>query len=169
MTENEIASGISARATTRPARSSMRSRARAGTRGRAGRARRMGHRQPYIHVRVALPGVTHGTRRSVVGWAAPMAPSAPDPTTAPPLLQIGEVAERVGLSLRTVRYYEEQGLLTPESRTAGGFRLFSEEQVDRLLLIKQMKPLGFSVQEMCDLLDARDVARGAHTGDRAAA
>jgi len=71
------------------------------------------------------------------------------------LLQIGDVAERVGLSLRTVRYYEEQGLLTPESRTAGGFRLFSERQVDRLALIKQMKPLGFSIQEMRELLDAR--------------
>lgn len=75
------------------------------------------------------------------------------------LLQIGEVADRVGLSLRTVRYYEEQGLLTPESRTTGGFRLFSEVQVDRLLLIKQMKPLGFTVQEMRELLDARDGAQ----------
>ena len=74
----------------------------------------------------------------------------------PKLLQIGEVAEHVGLSLRTVRYYEEQGLLTPESRTAGGFRLYGENQVDRLALIKQMKPLGFTVQEMRELLDARD-------------
>lgn len=78
------------------------------------------------------------------------------------LLQIGDVAERVGLSLRTVRYYEEQGLLTPESRTAGGFRLFSERQVDRLALIKQMKPLGFTIQEMRELLDAREVLK---TGD----
>lgn len=72
------------------------------------------------------------------------------------LLQIGEVAERVGLSLRTVRYYEEMGLLAPEKRTEGGFRLYSEAQVDRLALIKQMKPLGFTVQEMGELLDARD-------------
>lgn len=87
------------------------------------------------------------------------------------LLQIGEVAERVGLSLRTVRYYEEQGLLTPESRTSGGFRLFSEEQVRRLELIKQMKPIGFSIHEMRELLDARDTLRSpaAATEDRAAA
>ena len=58
--------------------------------------------------------------------------------SAAALLQIGEVADRVGLSLRTVRYYEEQGLLTPASRTSGGFRLYSEAQVDRLALIKQM-------------------------------
>jgi len=75
------------------------------------------------------------------------------------LLQIGEVAERVGLSLRTVRYYEEQGLLEPASRSPGGFRLYSTDQVDRLALIKQMKPLGFTVQEMRELLDARDALR----------
>jgi len=73
------------------------------------------------------------------------------------MLQIGEVAEQVGLSLRTVRYYEEMGLVTPESRTEGGFRLYTEEQVQRLALIKEMKPLGFTVEEIRDLLDARDV------------
>jgi MerR family transcriptional regulator, copper efflux regulator len=94
-----------------------------------------------------------------------MAPPVPsDPTT---LLQIGEVAERVGLSLRTVRYYEEQGLLTPERRTTGGFRLFSVAQVDRLLVIKQMKSLGFTVQEMRALLDARDILRDTGSGTEA--
>lgn len=72
------------------------------------------------------------------------------------MLQIGEVAERVGLSLRSVRFYEESGLLTPAARTDGGFRLYTEDQVERLLLIKRMKPLGFSVQEMRDLLEAYD-------------
>lgn len=71
-------------------------------------------------------------------------------------LRIGEVAERAELSLRTVRYYEEQGLLTPETRSAGGFRLYTEAQVERLLLIKQMKPLDFSVEQMRELLAARD-------------
>ncbi len=71
-------------------------------------------------------------------------------------LHIGEVADRVGLSLRTVRYYEEQGLFDPAGRTAGGFRLYGEEQVDRLLFIKQMKPLGFTVEQMRELLGARD-------------
>jgi MerR family copper efflux transcriptional regulator len=51
------------------------------------------------------------------------------------------------------------GLITPEQRTDGGFRLYTEENIERLLLIKQMKPLGFSVQEMRDLLDARDALR----------
>jgi DNA-binding transcriptional MerR regulator len=87
------------------------------------------------------------------------------------LLQIGDVAERVGLSLRTLRYYEEVGLLTPDSRTQGGFRLYASEQVDRIALIKQMKPLGFTVQEMRELLDARDAAHdeSLSTGEREAA
>ena len=75
------------------------------------------------------------------------------------LLQIGEVVDRTGLSLRTVRYYEEQDLVVPDSRTAGGYRLYTDEHVERLELIKQMKPLGFSIQEMREVLDARDAAR----------
>jgi DNA-binding transcriptional MerR regulator len=85
------------------------------------------------------------------------------------MLQIGEVAERVGLSLRTVRYYEEMGLIEPEKRTEGGFRLYVDEHVDRLQLIKEMKPLGFTVQEMRELLDARDALRIEDLDDAAAA
>lgn len=80
--------------------------------------------------------------------------------TAAATLHIGEVAERVGLSLRTVRYYEEQGLFEPAGRTEGGFRLYTEREVDRLLLIKQMKPLGFTVQQMRELLTAHDTLAG---------
>ncbi len=72
------------------------------------------------------------------------------------LRQIGEVADRVGVSLRAVRYYEEQGLLVPEARTSGGFRLYSGDQIERLELIMQMKPLGFTVEETRALLQARD-------------
>lgn len=82
------------------------------------------------------------------------------------LHQIGEVADRVGLSLRTVRYYEEEGLVRPSDRTDGGFRLYGDEEVTRLEVIKQMKPLGFSLQEMRELLDARDVLERARAGER---
>lgn len=82
-------------------------------------------------------------------------------------LHIGEVAERSGLSLRTVRYYEEQGLIAPEGRTEGGFRLYTDEHVDRLLLIKHMKPLGFSIQEMRELVDARDALKNLSPDDSA--
>ncbi len=70
--------------------------------------------------------------------------------------QIGEVAERTGLSLRTIRYYEEVGLVTPATRSHGGFRLYSEVDVARLELIKRMKPLDFSLEEMRELLTALD-------------
>lgn len=69
--------------------------------------------------------------------------------------QIGEVAEAVGLSLRTIRHYEEVGLVPPSERTAGGFRLYTDEDIDRLRLIKHMKPLEFSLEEMKDLLEVR--------------
>ncbi|SDR21870.1 MerR family transcriptional regulator [Thermostaphylospora chromogena] len=71
------------------------------------------------------------------------------------LVRIGEVAERLGLSLRTIRHYEEVGLVVPE-RTRGGFRLYSERDIDRLALVKRMKPLGFSLEEMRDLLEIID-------------
>lgn len=70
--------------------------------------------------------------------------------------QIGEAAARVGLSLRTVRYYEEVGLAVPSGRTDGGFRLYTDNDIARLALVKQMKPLEFSLDEMRDLLDVRD-------------
>lgn len=95
------------------------------------------------------------------------------PPVAPPeqTHQIGEVADRVGLSLRTVRYYEEQGLVVPEARTEGGFRLYTERQIDRLLLVRKMKPLGFSLDEMRTMFDARETLEdpASPEGSRAAA
>jgi len=76
-------------------------------------------------------------------------------------MQIGEVAQRVGLSLRTVRHYEEVGLVIPVGRSQGNFRLYDHDAIARLLVIKQMKPLDFSLEEMRDLLTLR-----ARLGDR---
>jgi DNA-binding transcriptional MerR regulator len=70
--------------------------------------------------------------------------------------QIGEVAEAVGLSLRTIRHYEEVGLVPPSGRSAGGFRLYTDGDIERLGLVKQMKPLDFSLDEMRELLELRD-------------
>jgi MerR family copper efflux transcriptional regulator len=71
-------------------------------------------------------------------------------------MQIGEVARRAELSLRTVRYYEELGLVAPEERTDGGFRLYTQEHVYKFQLIRRMKPLGFTLEEMREVLDARE-------------
>lgn len=84
-------------------------------------------------------------------------------------MQIGEVAERTGLSLRTIRYYEEVGLVVPGARTRGGFRLYTEPDVQRLKLIMGMKPSGFQLDEMRELLAILDPRPGdAEPADRAA-
>ena len=75
-------------------------------------------------------------------------------------MQIGEVAERLGLSLRTIRYYDEMGLVTPSARTPGGFRLYTELDLYRLFVIKRMKPLDFSLEEMRELLTTLDALDG---------
>lgn len=72
------------------------------------------------------------------------------------LMHIGEVSDRLGLSLRSIRYYEEAGLVSPSGRTPGGFRQYSEADVQRLLLVMQMKPLEYSLEEMRTLLEALD-------------
>lgn len=76
----------------------------------------------------------------------------PEPAT----MHIGAVATRTGLSLRTLRHYDEVGLVRPSGRTDGGFRLYTEQDVDRLLVVRRMKPLGFTLEEMADLLEISD-------------
>ncbi|MGW7712447.1 MerR family transcriptional regulator [Streptomyces sp. NPDC054771] len=67
-----------------------------------------------------------------------------------------EVAARTELSLRTIRHYEETGLVIPSARSQGGFRLYTETDVARLMVIRRMKPLGFTLEQMRDRLDATD-------------
>ena len=81
-------------------------------------------------------------------------------------MQIGEVADQTGLSLRTIRYYEEVGLVTPSARTSGGFRLYSETDVARLRLVRRMKPLEFSLEEMRRVLGVLDALEVDGSGGR---
>lgn len=76
-------------------------------------------------------------------------------------LQIGEVAEATGLSLRTIRHYEEVGLVAVPARSPGGFRLYTDAAVARLLAIRAMKPLDLSLEQMGELLDALDLLAAA--------
>ena len=71
-------------------------------------------------------------------------------------MQIGAVAARTELSLRTIRHYEETGLVVPSARSRGGFRLYTEADVARLMVIRRMKPLDFTLDEMRALLEATD-------------
>ena len=73
-------------------------------------------------------------------------------------LQIGEVAERTGVTQRTLRFYEEKGLLKPPSRMEGGFRLYSEDDVRRVEQIKQLQSLlGLSLAEIKEMVEAEEV------------
>jgi Predicted transcriptional regulators len=77
-----------------------------------------------------------------------------------PTLQIGEVAERTGVTQRTLRFYEEKGLLKPPSRMDGGFRLYSEEDVKRVQKIRRLQELlGTSLAEIKEMVDAETVLR----------
>jgi DNA-binding transcriptional MerR regulator len=75
-------------------------------------------------------------------------------------LQIGEVAERTGVTQRTLRFYEEKGLLNPPSRMEGGFRLYSEEDVKRVQKIRRLQDLlGVSLAEIKEMVEAESVLR----------
>ncbi|GFM95878.1 hypothetical protein Sfulv_06890 [Streptomyces fulvorobeus] len=116
---------------------------------RGGAAHRRPHReQPYPNVRVETGGVARArparTRR------------ARTTRVDGKHMQIGEVAARTELSLRTIRHYEESGLVAPSARSQGGFRLYTETDVARLMVIRRMKPLGFTLDQMRELLDATD-------------
>lgn len=83
-------------------------------------------------------------------------------------MKIGEVAERTALSIRSLRHYDELGLVSPSAHSPGGFRLYTAADVERLLLIRRMKPLGFSLDRMkdfCRALDARGAGEGSAGGD----
>lgn len=69
-----------------------------------------------------------------------------------PGLRIGDVAVRAGLSAPTIRYYESVGLLAPPTRSAAGYRSYTESAVDELLFIKKAQALGFSLDEIGEIL-----------------
>lgn len=70
-----------------------------------------------------------------------------DSTQAVPM-RIGEVAARTELSVRSLRHWEDVGLLRPSGRTEGGFRLYTEADVEKIFIIRRMKPLGFTLEQM---------------------
>lgn len=75
-----------------------------------------------------------------------------------PYLQIGEVAERTSVTQRTLRFYEEKGLLKPPTRMEGGFRLYSEVDIQRVEQIKRLQQLlGFTLAEIKEMVEAEEV------------
>lgn len=107
--------------------------------------------------------------------AAAAPASATDPTSGPSidhLLRIQEVSEEVGLTPRSIRYYEERGLLKPAARSEGAYRLYDPDDIERLRFIKGLRDdAGFSLSDIGQLLEdesarARIRARYRETSDR---
>jgi DNA-binding transcriptional MerR regulator len=73
-----------------------------------------------------------------------------------PKLLIGSVAKQSGLPIKTIRYYEELGLLKLSDRTSGGFRIFADDVFTRLSFIKRAQCLGLSLTEIKEFLDVHD-------------
>jgi MerR family transcriptional regulator, repressor of the yfmOP operon len=72
-------------------------------------------------------------------------------------VRIGEAAAQLGVSPRTLRYYEELGLLRPSSKTAGGARRYTDADVERMLRIRELQELlGFNLEEIRVVLGAED-------------
>lgn len=68
-------------------------------------------------------------------------------------LTIGKAAKQAGVGIDTVRFYEREGLLPEAQRTQSGYRLYSPDDVDRLRFIRRAKTLGFSLEEIAELMD----------------
>lgn len=80
--------------------------------------------------------------------------------------QIGEVAEAVGLSLRSIRHWDEVGVAPPSGHSPGGFRLYTDADIERIRLAKALKPLDLSLEKLRDLLDTRDQLVDPATGPK---
>ena len=75
-------------------------------------------------------------------------------------MQIGRFARRAGVSVRAIRYYEELGLLIPDSHSSGGFRLYGSDNFKRLQVINFLKDLGLSLTEIRQILLAKKPSGG---------
>jgi DNA-binding transcriptional MerR regulator len=92
-----------------------------------------------------------------------MAETKRGPSTPGRLLRIHEAATEVGLTPRSVRYYEEIGLLTPAARSEGDYRLYDETDLERLRFIKGLRDdAGFSLAEIARLLEDEAARERSH-------
>lgn len=71
-------------------------------------------------------------------------------------LTVSQVGKRLGISADAVRYYERIGLLPPAPRSPSGYRLFGEDDVERLRFVKQVQRLGLPVTEIAEFLRIRE-------------
>jgi Cu(I)-responsive transcriptional regulator len=72
------------------------------------------------------------------------------------MLSIGTLAKRTGTKVQTIRYYEEIGILPEPGRTEGGQRRYVEDDLDRLAFVRHARQLGFTLEQIRELLDLSD-------------
>jgi DNA-binding transcriptional MerR regulator len=75
------------------------------------------------------------------------------------VMTIGDLARRAGTTMRTIRYYEERGLIEPVGRTKGGFRLYEEEELRKLHLIRSLQVLDMPLAQVKAFFDERQRGR----------
>lgn len=71
-------------------------------------------------------------------------------------MRIGELANTTGTTPKTLRFYEDVGLLTPAGRTAAGYRMFTADAVDRLNFIRRGRSAGLTLAQIREVLELRD-------------
>lgn len=85
--------------------------------------------------------------------------------SSPELLKIGEFARLAETNLRTLRYYEELGLLVPAARSSGGFRYYRTTDINRITMIRDLQELGLNLDRIRELISTREALAAPH--DRA--
>ncbi|MEO5922006.1 MAG: MerR family transcriptional regulator [Pseudolysinimonas sp.] len=80
--------------------------------------------------------------------------------------KIGTIAKRAGVSVDTVRYYEQRGLLSPAKRMSSGYRLYSDKAVLRISLARRLQSLGMTLEEVADALHSHDTGGGSCESER---
>lgn len=84
-----------------------------------------------------------------------MARQSSQSTAAAPGLRIGEVARRTGLSVKTIRFYCDQGLLQPSGRSEAGYRIFNQDSLAELVIIRALRAMDVSISELARILEVR--------------
>jgi DNA-binding transcriptional MerR regulator len=82
-------------------------------------------------------------------------------------MRIGDLARRAGVNIQTIRFYERRRLLGEPARTAGGYRIYDRGDLDSLVFIKWCQPLGFTLNEVRQLLHLHEAVAGSLAGRRA--
>lgn len=81
-------------------------------------------------------------------------------------MKIGQIARQAGVGVDTVRFYERRGVLARAARTSSGYRAFTAADVERILFVKSLQTLGFTLDDIVALLNAVDAGTASCASER---